>query len=508
MNVRAGADREGSTDLILYKDEGMESHVLCLTVFVPAGPSLRFMQANDGFQVRLGPGGILRGDDSARYRDSGPIKEDMNTQVEKSSEGIPVEDLCRQKSIFCVITIGVLAVLLALHVIFATILGRPSLRVIILLGIALALTMSELIWLRKRRTVLTEKAVKIESGASIVGAFALAALLTYITDRDESPYFVLLAIPILQCAYVFGLFHTLLTIVAVDGMIFFWLWHFFKVHPPARVSQYLEGGMLSVIYMQMGLLVWLLVNRLKSNQIKLSATLTDLKATRERLISEEKLAAVGRLAGGVAHEIRNPVAMISSSLSTASHPETKAEVRDEMFAIAAHESRRLEHLTADFLTYARPSLPERSPVLMRDLLSYISSVTKAHAAKRSITLACDLTEDIPFEIDISQVEGALLNLVLNAVDASNEGGIIKLDAAIEEDMLRIDVQNSGPPIDKNDVNRIFEPFFTTKPTGTGLGLAIARGAARAHGGDLWLSSNDDGNVTFSMSLRRAALNSN
>ena len=424
----------------------------------------------------------------------------MALQAARSQDEIPIQDLCRQKSIFCIITLLVVVMLLLLHTLFASILGQPSLAVILLLLVALVLVLTELLWLRNQN--LTEKAVKVESVFSITGAFILTALLTYITNRDESPYFVFLAIPILQCAYMFGLFPTVVTIVAADGMVFLWLWHFFVLHPPVRISQYLEGGMLSVIYVQMGLLMWFLVDRLKNNQMRLSTTLTELQATRERLIREEKLAAIGRLASGIAHEIRNPVAMISSSLSTASHPETEPEVREEMFAIARHESTRLEHLTEDFLTYARPSQPNRSPVLMKDLLSYVSSVTKAHTAKRSIAISCDLVEDFPIEIDVSQVEGALLNLVLNAVDATDEGGDVNLSAALDGDMLRVDVQNSGPSIPETDLTRIFEPFFTTKPSGTGLGLAIARGAARAHGGDLWLSSNGDGHVTFSMSLRR------
>jgi signal transduction histidine kinase len=420
-------------------------------------------------------------------------------------ETTSVEDLCRQKSVFCVITVLVVAVLLLLHILFSSVLGRPSLAVFLLLGLALVLSVIELIWLRSRSQSVTERAVKLESCFSIAATFVLTALLTYITNRDETPYFVLLAIPILQCAYVFGLLSTILSIVAADGMIFLWLWHYFLLHPPPRVSQYLEGGMLSVIYMQMGLLVWFLVDRLKTNQIRLSATLTDLRATRERLISEEKLAAVGRLASGIAHEIRNPVAMISSSLSTAAHPQTEVAVREEMFAIAAQESKRLEHLTADFLTYARPLLPNRSPVSMRDLLIYVASVTKSHATKRSITVSCDLSEELPIEIDVSQVEGALLNLVLNAIDAIEEGGIIKLSAAQEGNLLRIDVQNSGPQIPAPVLDRIFEPFFTTKPSGTGLGLAIARGAARAHGGDLSLRNNQDGCVTFSMTLKEPAI---
>ena len=77
-----------------------------------------------------------------------------------------------------------------------------------------------------------------------------------------------------------------------------------------------------------------------------------------------------------------------------------------MFTIAAEESKRLEHLTADFLTYARPSLPNRSPILMRDLLSYVASAKKAYAEKRSITSLVNYWKSYPFEIDVAQVEGS------------------------------------------------------------------------------------------------------
>ena len=413
-------------------------------------------------------------------------------------------DLRRQQTAFCVLTLFVLALLLALHTLFASILGEPSLWLILLLGLGFSLKAGELVWLQSMNRPLTERATKLENAISIGAMFALTALLAYLTNRDDSPYFALLAIPILQCAYLCGLLATALTITAADAMILFWLWHFFLLHPPARATEYLEAGMISVIYMLMGLLVWFLVDQLRSNQTKLSTSLAELRATRERLVVEEKLAAVGRLASGIAHEIRNPVAMITSALSTAAHPSTVEEERQEMFAIAARESERLERLTADFLTYARPSVPQRSAVFINELLSYIGDVTKMHAARRSITVTSNLTAELPAEVDASLVEGALLNLTLNAVDATPENGMIEMRAATSENLLCIKIQNSGPAIPSSDLEHIFEPFFTTKSTGTGLGLAIARGIARAHGGDVWVSSNQDGCVTFCMTLADSA----
>ena len=438
---------------------------------------------------------------SNRAEDDRRLPEDqMTIQAATFEDEVPIDDQRKQRSLFCVITIILGVVLLAIHALFAPILGEPSLPVVLLLGLMLVLRAFEWLWLHKLRRRLTQKETRVENYVSIVSVFLVTALLTYFTNRDESPYFVLLAIPILQSAYMFGLFVTALTIVAADTMILLWIWHYYALHPPPRLPEYLEIGILCVVYILMGLLVWFLVNQLKRNQLQLKVSLESLQATRERLISEEKLAAVGRLASGLAHEIRNPVAMISSSLSTAISPGTDESEREEMFTIAARESKRLESLTADFLTYARPSPLHRSSVLMNDQLSYIAAATRAHGASRGIAIVSELDNELSANVDASQIEGALLNLVLNAIDATPNGGTVKLNASLTGNVLKIEVEDSGPAIPEADIPRIFEPFFTTKPAGTGLGLAIARRAAIAHGGDLLLSQNRDGCVTFSMTL--------
>jgi len=424
----------------------------------------------------------------------------MATQTTPSEEQALIDRFSSQKSVFSIITLFVLALLLMLHGVLASIQSEPSLPIFTLLATALALTVAELLWLHGKGRELTDRAARIESCISIGAIFVLTALLTYFTNHDENPYFVLLTIPILQCAYMFSLFLTILTIAAADAMILFWIWHFYVLHPPARITEYLEIGMLCAIYFLMGLLVWFLVNQLKANQSKLTNSLELLQTTRERLDSEEKLAAVGRLASGVAHEIRNPVAMISSSLAIANYPGTEDGEREAMFAIAARESKRLESLTADFLMYARPSPLRPTPVLINDLLTYIASVARTRAASRFITIESLLGDDVRLEIDIPQMESALLNLVMNAIDATPPEGTIKLRSVLQESGICIDIEDSGPPISDSDLAQIFEPFFTTKPAGTGLGLAIARGAARAHGGDLCLSENREGCVRFSMTL--------
>ena len=171
-----------------------------------------------------------------------------------------------------------------------------------------------------------------------------------------------------------------------------------------------------------------------------------------------------------------------------------------MFGIADREARRLEKLTKDFLTYARPVRPDVSETSVVDILEHIVELTKMHGADRNIAVSYEIAGRTHASIDQSQVEAALVNLCLNAVDATPERGRIEVRSRNDSGRLLLDVQNSGPRIEPENLKQIFEPFFTTKPGGTGLGLAIARGIALAHGGDLYISRNEDGKVVFTLQL--------
>src|SRR6266567_2854935 len=252
-----------------------------------------------------------------------------------SIERIEAQALRRQQIAFCVLTTFLITALLPLHIHFAVLLGEPSEGVIFILGLAFSVKIGEWVWLWRQKEGISERAARISTAVAIPTMFLLAVILAVLTDRDEVPYFVLLAIPILQSAYRFGLIATVLTIAASVSLIFTWSQHFFTAHPPTRPTEILESGMISLIYCLMGMLVWYLVHQLENKQAKLYRNMIELESTREKLLAEERLAAVGRLASGVAHEIRNPVAMIASALSTAAYPSADAAEREEMFAIAA-----------------------------------------------------------------------------------------------------------------------------------------------------------------------------
>lgn len=417
-----------------------------------------------------------------------------------SIERIEAQVLRRQQAAFSALTLAVIAALLLLHTHFAGLLGAPSISIISILITAFVMKAVELLWLRRCHDGLSARNARIATAVSIVGAFALAGLLTFLTNRDETPYFVLFAVAILQCAYRFSFASTCITIGTAVGLMFGWAEYFYSTHPPVRPYEFLEIGMISVIYSLMGLVVWYLVNQLEGKQSRLYDYMAELSTTRQKLLMEEKLAAVGRLASGIAHEIRNPVGMIASSLSTANDPTLGPSDRDEMYTIATREARRLEALTVSFLTYARPAALQKVSCTIADILDHVVSIARVRAGEHSIDVQCGSWDDVELTMDIAQVEGALVNLALNAVEATPDGGSIAFRTRVNEDYLSIEVENAGRSIAEQTLLQIFEPFFTTKPHGTGLGLATARSVARAHGGDLQVTRNTEGSVVFTMDL--------
>ena len=418
-------------------------------------------------------------------------------------ESLLVSDLDsfkRQESTFVVLNLGVLATLLLIHTLFASHLGNPPGALIAVLATGFLLNVIELIWIQGRARPLSGAGICALTLSSITVNMVLAFTLASLSYRQDTQYFALMVVPVLEAAFRFSLPATLAVVAMAGALNFFWVWSYFRLHPPLELNEYFEAGTISIIYALVGLLVWILVNHLRGKEAQLAQSFVELERAKERLLIEEKLAAVGRFSSAIAHEIRNPVAMISSALATAFRGEMEAAQRQEMFEIAAKEASRLEKLTGDFLAYARPRTPVKQPDDLDGSVGYVADICRARAAERAVTIEVDVPGGLKADMDSGQVQQALLNLVMNAVEASPSGGIVKLRGSRDDGSVRIDVENGNGPISDEAVERIFEPFFTTKPTGTGLGLAIARNIARGHGGDLALSCNQPDAVRFSMTL--------
>jgi signal transduction histidine kinase len=404
------------------------------------------------------------------------------------------ESFRRQELLFALLNLFLIGALLALQAISRFVRGRPSASVVWVLAVGLVVQALHLTWLNWRTATLSVPKRRIFTFWSLGFNSALAFVLTFITIRGDTAYYSLMLLPVLEAAFRLGLGATIAVAMLATFICFLGAYGM-------KFGEYIEAGALSAIYTVMAVLVWLLVNNLREREARLVRNLEELERTRQQLLSEEKLAAVGRLSRAIAHEIRNPVAMIASSLATAARAGQNEAERQEMFAIAAKEAARLERLTTDFLVYARPRAAQIGRANVADMLNYVASVARAHAANKGVAIDVVADCDMEADFDAGQVQQALLNLVLNAIDACHGGDFIRLRSQKNGGAaIRIDVIDPAGPIPGDTVGRIFEPLFTTKQGGNGLGLAIARNIVRAHGGDIVLRNNEPGLVCFSIEI--------
>ena len=406
----------------------------------------------------------------------------------------------RQESILISLDLSILLVLFTLHLYFASFWGRPA--PLLVAGVALGLVSKggEWLWLRRLSKVPNPAVLAALTWASIALNIGLASMLAALTDKEDTPYFVLMVVAVLEAAFRFE-FPAILAVVTVVDLSLFWqVWLFFSKHPPLDVGEYYEAGITSLLFYIVGVLVWLLLADLRRKETRLANNVLELERAREQLVREERLAAVGRFSSAIAHEIRNPVSMIASSIATAK--ELAGAEREEMFEIASEEANRLSQLTTDFLDYAKPRPLQLEEMNVNDVLAYIVDASRAHASKKGVRFELDVPAELTVCTDGRQLQQALMNLLLNAVDASPVDGTVAIRVGNHGENIHIDVENAGSPIAESALKRLFEPFFTTKPRGTGLGLAIARNIARTQGGDLLLAANEPGFVCFSVIMPR------
>lgn len=232
--------------------------------------------------------------------------------------------------------------------------------------------------------------------------------------------------------------------------------------------------------------------------------LTDVtEAHRMRLAAErqERLAAMGEMVAGLAHQLRTPLSAALLYTATLVQQEMGPADRERIGNRAIERLRHLEKLIRDMLLFARGETLGREPFAICDLVAELAHTLEPLARAKGVLFepACDC-ESTRVVGDRKAIAGALTNLLENAVQATDAGGTIRFNAALDGAVARFSVTDSGRGIDPALQARLFEPFFTTRPDGTGLGLAIARGVARAHGGDIGIQSESGRGSTFTLTL--------
>jgi signal transduction histidine kinase len=240
--------------------------------------------------------------------------------------------------------------------------------------------------------------------------------------------------------------------------------------------------------------------KLEKATTELEGVYQELSQNVEKLKKAERLFAAGQLSASVAHEIRNPLASISGAAALLKRANPTSNNFVDCLEIIEKESQRLNKLLSNFLDFASPKAPRFQPT---DVAAVIQSVASqvAHMTGGEIELRRHVPQNLPeTDCDPEQLKQVLLNLVINAVQASQGKGVIELGASAADERISITVRDQGCGLGPVQRDRIFDPFFTTKENGTGLGLAIAAKIVEQHGGQLSAENNADKGATFRLEL--------
>jgi len=224
------------------------------------------------------------------------------------------------------------------------------------------------------------------------------------------------------------------------------------------------------------------------------------------LAAAEKRDLLSRLLGRLAHEVRNPLSSLDVHVQLLEEDlaNLAPQMRDQLtprLAVIRGELHRLESIVGHFLQLASPSALDVELVQVTRIVTHVCELLRPEAAARAIEIGAEFEPGLPdFMADPVRLTQALLNLVINALQAVERKGRIHVNARLAGECLALSVSDSGPGISPEKLAAIFDPYFTTKPEGSGLGLWIAQQIVTAHGGTLTVQNGPAGGALFTMAL--------
>jgi signal transduction histidine kinase len=239
---------------------------------------------------------------------------------------------------------------------------------------------------------------------------------------------------------------------------------------------------------------------------RIAAHVDDLRASQARLIHQEKMAAFGLLSAGIAHEVGNPLAALSSlvQMLRRRQPEPYTDAKLEL---AERQLGRIRRIIRELVDFSRPASAHRTRFRLAEAIDDALGIAKYYHRTKERSIRTEIANDLPpVEAPRDHLAQIILNLLLNAIDATTRNGQILLKAGLDDtgENLVLQVSDDGCGIALADQSRVFEPYFTTKARGTGLGLYISRQMAESMKGRLTFTSSPGTGTTFVLALRVAA----
>lgn len=284
------------------------------------------------------------------------------------------------------------------------------------------------------------------------------------------------------------------------------IWMAWQMHPEFSASQYIEIGM----FFPIGFMIGVLSDHERDQRYKaeetarqLSEVYKQLQDSFEQLRRADRLSALGELAAGLAHEIRNPLGAIDGAVQILRRDELPVSTRNEFGQLAAGEVERLKNLVTNILDFGRPTPPRIVDTDLHVLIDSVMKLVGETAKMAGVAVRVEVNAgDAPVRVDVDQIKQVLLNLGLNGIQAMQPGGTLTYRATAGNEFIEFEIVDEGKGIPENDLERIFNPFYTSRAEGTGMGLSIAYRIVNQHNGHIAVRRNEERGMTFVVRLPR------
>lgn len=338
----------------------------------------------------------------------------------------------------------------------------------------------------------------------------------YTNYHYEMNYHILLQfayyLPVIYAAMRFGPAGGILSGLLITLLILPFMMSMHDMDPSAMVTQWVEIGLINVIGWLTGFLSQQERRAKQKYQLALSVQqelvekLKQEGMERERLEEEirqtERLTALGHMSAGLAHEIRNPLGIMKVSIQLLAQEKVNDSVVAEYCRVLLEECERLNRLVSEFLNFARPNEPARRRITLGEILDEGVTLIQPALMQHHIELkqARNQVDKEEVEVDPDQMKQVILNILLNAIDAQGEGGVIQLEGVRKDSFVGFAVSDKGPGIGPDSMPYIYDPFFTTKEKGTGLGLSVVHRILDQHAGRIATTNRKGGGVQVEILL--------